>query len=550
MPRAMPSLKRDRLPAEAFDASIAAWSRRRLRTLAGLSVAVVAAATLIIRLLPEPGRTDVEVFAFTGLALMGGLPLVASFIQYIVLGAHRYFSGYNRVGPSYPRTAIVVPAWNEEDVIQATIERLLRMDYPGDRLRVYVVDDASTDNTPNVVRDQMKLHPGRVEHLRRERGGEGKAHTLNFGIREILSDDWAEAVLIIDADVLFEDTALRRMTRHLADPAIGAVTSYIKEGSVGGNYLTRFIGFEYITAQAASRRAQNVFGALACLAGGAQLHTRENLVSIGGRIDTSSLAEDTVTTLKTQLGGRRVVFDGNATVWAEEPGDIVGLWKQRLRWARGNTQISVQFSDIWLRGGKFGKLGGVLFSFLWFVILLMPIFMICATIGLLGLFLLHTGAGWSVFRKLWVFHAIMYVFVTLMSFSLDGKTARRVWREGMLFPGIISLVIMAYSVAPVQVSDLFSGMLAAFNMQITHGGSVAIYIFMVAWLSLSMAVAYCAKEIAGLPGGRVASAFLIYVGGYGPFLTAVTFAAFVRELQGTTLKWDKTVKTGKVALPT
>ncbi|WP_269446688.1 hypothetical protein [Blastococcus saxobsidens] len=43
---------------------------------------------------------------------------------------------------------------------------------------------------------------------------------------------------------------------------------------------------------------------MACLAGGAQLHTRENLLAIGGQIDTSSLAEDTVTTFRTQLGGR------------------------------------------------------------------------------------------------------------------------------------------------------------------------------------------------------------------------------------------------------
>ena len=90
------------------------------------------------------------------------------------------------------------------------------------------------------------------------------------------------------------------MTRHLAEPAVGAVTAYIKEGSRPGNYLTRFIGYEYITAQAAARRGQNVLGAIACLAGGAQLHTRVNLVARGGRIDTSSLAEDTITTFQTQ----------------------------------------------------------------------------------------------------------------------------------------------------------------------------------------------------------------------------------------------------------
>ena len=114
-----------------------------------------------------------------------------------------------------------------------------------------------------------------------------------------------QALLIMDADVIYEPDSLRMMTRHLADSRVGAVTAYIKEGSRPGNYLTRFIGFEYITAQAAARRAQNVLGAVACLAGGAQLHSRANLEAIGGRIDTTSLAEDTFTTFKTQMAGHR-----------------------------------------------------------------------------------------------------------------------------------------------------------------------------------------------------------------------------------------------------
>ena len=169
------------------------------------------------------------------------------------------------------------------------------------------------------MRAKEAQYPGRVVHLRRAKGGQGKAHTLNHGLAVVLGDDWMEALLITDADVIFEPAALRTMTRHLADPAVGAVTCYIKEGSRPGNYLTRFIGYEYITAQAAARRGQNVLGAVACLAGGAQLHSRANLLALGGRIDTTSLAEDTFTTFETQLRGRRVVFEPHAICWAEEP---------------------------------------------------------------------------------------------------------------------------------------------------------------------------------------------------------------------------------------
>src|ERR1039458_5294401 len=142
--------------------------------------------------------------------------------------------------------------------------------------------------------------------LRRETGGEGKAATLNHGLAEILADDWMQAILIMDSDVIYERSSLRRMTRHLADPQVGSVTAYIKEGSRPGNYMTRFIGYEYITAQGAARRSQEVLGVIACLAGGAQLHSRENIEAVGGRIDATTLAQDTVKTVKTHRGGRTV----------------------------------------------------------------------------------------------------------------------------------------------------------------------------------------------------------------------------------------------------
>ena len=162
------------------------------------------------------GARAISVALCVGLVYFGAFPLAASLIQFAAVGLNRFFIGYDRLRPFYPRVAIVVPAWNEGHVIGATIERLLAMDYPSANVRVYVVDDASTDATPDVVRAWAAREPERVRHLRREKGGQGKAHTLNHGITQILAEPWAEAVLIIDADVLFDASALRRMARHLS----------------------------------------------------------------------------------------------------------------------------------------------------------------------------------------------------------------------------------------------------------------------------------------------------------------------------------------------
>src|SRR5664280_43980 len=186
--------------------------------------------------------------------MIGIVPLLAAFYQFLPVALHSRHNHYGRVGDHLPRTAILIPAWNEEAVIGASIDRLMLLDYPRDRLRICVVDDASTDDTPKVIQAKIAEYPGNVVHMRREKGGQGKAHTLNHGLAILLEDDWMEALLVMDADVIYEPPLLKKMTRHLADPEVGAVTAYIKEGSRPGNYMTRFIGYEYITARHGARR--------------------------------------------------------------------------------------------------------------------------------------------------------------------------------------------------------------------------------------------------------------------------------------------------------
>src|SRR4051812_45070845 len=146
--------------------------------------------------------TAVE-WILTAFVIAGALPLVAGCYQFALAGLHRFRRRSRGELEREPNVAVVVPAWNEAAVIGRTIDTLLALDYPPERLRVYVVDDASTDDTPEIVLGRAAEHPGRVFHLRRERGGEGRAHTLNHGLRQIRADAWYEAVLIIDADVIF-----------------------------------------------------------------------------------------------------------------------------------------------------------------------------------------------------------------------------------------------------------------------------------------------------------------------------------------------------------
>ncbi len=473
----------------------------------------------------------------------GAIPILATLYQFLAIPFHAGINHYKKAAPYLPRVAVIVPAWNEGAVIAASIDRLMSLEYPVDALRIYVVDDASTDDTPDIVKAKALEYPGAVFHLRREKGGEGKAHTLNFGIRRVLEDDWMQALLIMDADVIYLPDSLRKMTRHLADPKVGAVTAYIREGSADKNYLTRFIGMEYVLAQVAARRAQNVLGALACLAGGAQLHSRENLEAIGGRIDTSSLAEDTITTFKTQIAGRRVVFEPHAVVLAEEPQRIQALWKQRLRWARGNVQVTAMYRDIWFRPSKVHKLGKFSFGIFWFSIFLLPVAMVLSSVGLVGLFLLQSDLATIVFRALWILAGCAYVYSIALAVQLDGRTGRRSWREAILFPGLVSIVVMMSAFFPGLITERIPALL---GIEVTQAGLVAWTLFIYVWISLSMLGAWLAKVIEHTRVGRFITPALIYLVGYGPLLCAVTVDSYVKEFRGAEAVWDKTEKIGRV----
>jgi cellulose synthase/poly-beta-1,6-N-acetylglucosamine synthase-like glycosyltransferase len=487
--------------------------------------------------------TDALVILCIVLAALGMLPTLSSFAQFLIIGWHGVRNNYSVCRDHTPRVAFILPAWNEAEVIGSSIDSLMSLSYPPGAWRIYVVDDASTDHTPAVMREKMAQYPGSVFHLRREKGGQGKAHTLNHGLRTILAEDWAEAVMIMDADVLFEPLTLRRMARHLADPTVGGVTAYVKEGSHPGNLLTRFIAFEYITAQAAARRAQNVMGVLACMAGGAQLHSRENLIAIGGAIDTSTLAEDTFTTFKTQLGGHRVVFDGNAVVWAEEPDSVTALWKQRLRWARGNLQLTAAFRNLWFRPGH-QRLGSVAFGILWFSVALMPVFMIMSSAGVIGLYYLRPPWAWAVFTIVWSATFVAYLFETLFSFAIDPPTGSRTWFEGLVFPGLISLAIMLIAVSGLT---LFSGSADWMQVEGWSWRDIPIQIIL-AWNGISTIAAWSVYRLdkAGAPKW-LRNMFLILIG-YGPLMCSITFAAMIAQARNAEMRWDKTMKSGKAKI--
>src|SRR3989344_7016109 len=117
----------------------------------------------------------------------------------------------------YPAVAVLVPCFNEERTIAGTLESLLALEYPAEKLEILVVDDGSRDNTGNIAQEFSAKHP-KVKYFYKENGG--KYTALNYGIER--TD--AELIGCLDADSFVEREALLEVVKRFNEsPEIMAV---------------------------------------------------------------------------------------------------------------------------------------------------------------------------------------------------------------------------------------------------------------------------------------------------------------------------------------
>ncbi len=223
--------------------------------------------------------------------------------------------------------SVLIPAFNEARVIEASVRRILGS--VGVRIEVIVIDDGSTDGTSAVVDAAFGIDP-RVRLMTLANGG--KAQALNAALQVAKGD----IVVALDADTQFENDTIAKLLRWFADPAIGAVAGNAKVGNVV-NLITRWQAIEYVTAQNLERRALHLLGAVTVVPGAVGAWRRTALDQVGGYPD-DTLAEDQDLTIAIQRAGWRVACDMEAIAWTEAPETARALFRQRHRWAYGTLQ--------------------------------------------------------------------------------------------------------------------------------------------------------------------------------------------------------------------
>lgn len=247
---------------------------------------------------------------------------------------------------SRPTVALIIPCWNEEDTIRGSIESLLALDYPSDKLSIVVVNDGSTDNSGREI-DAFKDHP-RVTVIHQENGGKHAA--LNTGI----AGTTADIVGCMDADSFVEPSALKETVGYFDDPKVAAVTVAM---SVHKPYtlIEAMQQAEYVLGIALRHILATING-IYVTPGPFSLYRRSVVVELGG-FRRGHNAEDMEMALRLQRHGYWIENAVRARVYAQSPKTVRSLVKQRTRWTTGFLRnVLGEYRDM-VGNPKFGAIG-------------------------------------------------------------------------------------------------------------------------------------------------------------------------------------------------
>jgi cellulose synthase/poly-beta-1,6-N-acetylglucosamine synthase-like glycosyltransferase/spore germination protein YaaH/peptidoglycan/xylan/chitin deacetylase (PgdA/CDA1 family) len=277
----------------------------------------------------------------TGRLIFIGAAAIYDRVREKILGKPAEIASYK------PKVAVLIPAYNEEKVIERTIGAALNSNYPN--LRVIVIDDGSQDRTLQVAREAFAAEVAAGKVLILGKPNSGKAEALNYGIEHI---GGAEIFVGIDADTIIASDAISRLVPHFVNPKVGAMAGNAKVGN-RVNLWTRWQALEYITSQNFERRALDVLGAVSVVPGAIGAW-RVSAVKEAGGYHTDTVAEDADLTMALLRLGYRVEYEDMALAYTEAPTNANGLMRQRFRWSFGILQAVFKHRGTVAREGALG----------------------------------------------------------------------------------------------------------------------------------------------------------------------------------------------------
>ena len=320
-----------------------------------------------------------------------------------------------------PTCTIMIPAHNEEKVIGATVQSMLELNYPADKLTILVINDGSADATASIVQDYAS-RDRRVQlfTVPPGEGGKGKSRALNLGLRLVQTD----VVAVYDADNTPDPQALRYLVAQLVNhKELGGVIGKFRTVNKNATLLTRFINIETLSFQSILQAGRWQMHNIATLPGTNLVLWTHLIRSLNGW-DEEALTEDSELSIRIYEKGYKIKFIPYAITYEQEPQEWKVWVKQRMRWVRGNNYVIAKFFKE-LPKFKSKRLAfDILYTLSLYYVFFAAIMISDILFIVSGLNLVSIALP-GPYTLVWIFAFFLFILEILLAISFDGEDSLR-----------------------------------------------------------------------------------------------------------------------------
>ena len=275
----------------------------------------------------------VELLASTNLFLLAFSVLIFDIPRYTLSLVSLALSGFWRRTDRPPEgnasVSVIIPTFNGASGLAPTIASLHRQTLRP--VEIIVVDDGSTDDTRAVAERARAL--GQVSMVICHGTRCGRSPAINAGARFASGD----LILTVDADTVFEPTAVARVAAAFSDPRVGGATCNIAISNERESLWTGLQAVEYLMSISAGKSMLDMADAIACLSGACSMYRRDVFLRQGG-LDVGP-GEDLEFSLRLRRLGYVIRFAPEAWAQTDGPTNGISLLRQRARWDRDALRI-------------------------------------------------------------------------------------------------------------------------------------------------------------------------------------------------------------------
>jgi len=309
----------------------------------------------------------------------------------------------------FPKVTMVIMSYNEEKTIAKKIENSLEIDYPKDKLEIFVVDSASTDKTQSIVnkviKEFYKKNPKdkRILKLIAQPKREGKASGINYG-KERAS---GEIIIITDGNAMMNKMAIKNIVRHFDDPKVGGVCGRFEARDLHGT-STGEGGSIYWRIERMLRSGESNLDSCIHMSG----EVTAFRASVVKEVDTTQLSEDFDMAVSIRKKGFRIIYEPYAIAYEPAPTNIEDLKTQKKRIVIGTLQVLFKHKNM-LFNPKYGWYGVITLTSHKLFQLLTPFALLFVFASSIGLFFLNYS-WWVHFLIVLEISAIILTILSLI----------------------------------------------------------------------------------------------------------------------------------------